>query len=332
MVKTTNFNGKINKQTLNDFTFDYTTKSVNARLIHLNNELDRIKDGHGRNFFEIYTDEYYKMHLSKDDNLSEKINVFKKLEKMSDYLLRSTEVRAERKAQETRYYFYVNRDEFLKKTKSELNISSISDVEQDAVIHFLSTKHKSNTKKEKIQKITKDDLLKSDYLSQILNEYNEMLELLNKSIETLNKKKVDTLKAGIKDDMLRSKDSLNGVFGYNLRNPLTDSTVPSWEKFDFTNTEHVRLALNINRILEPNDDLSHIIYSLKDAVEQLYIVEIITPRQKELLSLYQKGYTITEIAKEFNISAVAVHNAITSVSKKITTFYKFKENNKIEGF
>ena len=328
----TNFNGKINKQSLNDFTLDYSTNAVDDRLKHLNKELHKIKDSQGRNYFETYIDEYFKVNVSSEDNLSEKINVFKKLEVMADYLLRSTEVRAERKSNETKYYFYVNRDEFLKRTKSELNISTISDIEQDAVMHFLSTKNKSNTKKEKIQKISRQDFLKGDYLSQILSEYNKMLELLNNSIGKINKRKVDVLKGAVKDDMLRVKDSLNGVFGYTLRNPLPDSTAPSWEKFDFTNVEHVRLALNIKRNLDPNDDLSHIILSLKDTIEQLWIVDIITQRQKQLLDLYQDGYTCTEIAKEFDITTVTVHKAMKSIAKKITEFYKFKEKNSINGY
>ena len=321
------FNGRINGQSVNDFTLNYSFSGLDDRLDYLYNILDLVKDKSGRNFFEAYFDVYYKVDATSEDNLAEKNNICRRLELMADYLLRSTEIRALRKSEETKYYFYVNREEFLKRTKLEVTSDNVSLIGESNQIDFLLPKSKPVVKKEKIQKITKEDYERNDEVGRILREYQTYIDLINDSINSgvIAKRRGAVIKGLVSDDMLKVKDQLLGVFGYNMRNLLVDSTCPDWDKFDYTNLEHLKIALNISKELDPNDDLSHIIMDLDMAIKELIKNKKLTARQLEILTLYRQGYCFTEIAKEINTTTVNTYKTIKTIIRKIAKHYEDKE-------
>lgn len=320
------FNGKINGQTVNDFSLDYTCTDLDSRLDYLLNILDAVKDNSGRNFFEVYFDDYYKVIASSEDKLSEEIKVCKRLEFMADYLLRSTEVRASRKNEDTKYHFFVNKEEFIKRTKYEMSSDSIGSSSETRELAFLLPKSRPAVKKEKIQVITKADLERADNVGQILREYQKFLELVNQSVNDghIAKRRGSDIKGKVNEDMLRVKDQLLGVFGYILRNPITDSTCPDWDVFDYTDIEQIKLALAINRDLDPNDDLSHIIMDLDMAINDLIKSKKLTERQIHILNLYREGNSFAEIGVITNTTTVNCFKTIKTIAKKIAGYYKEK--------
>lgn len=322
------FNGRINGQSVHDFTLDYSFDNLDKRLDYLINILDAIKDDSGRNFFEAYFDNYYKVIASMDDNLSENNNICKRLELMADYLLRSTEVRLARKNEETKYRFYVNKEEFLKRTNLEVSSDLVQYMGNGSqYMAFLLPKAKKAAKKEKIQKILPKDLDRDDYLGDVLRDYQTFLDLINDNVAkgNMRKRRASAIKGKVNDDMLKSKDMLLGVFGYLLRNPLAESTCPDWDRFDYTNIDHIKIALNMDRDLDPNDDLSHIILDLKIAIKELVKAKKLTNRQIEILTLYRQGLGFTEIGKILNTSNVNIYKTIKTISKKITKYYQNKK-------
>ena len=142
------FAGTINKQHLKDFfALDYSLKTYEERESVIDEMLEKVFDDYKRNFFQIYFDEYYKVNINNNDNLAERINVCKTLETMASYLLGCVEVREERKNNEIKYVFYVNREEFLLRTKKEINLSevyaenNVTDIENN-ILHYLITNQK----------------------------------------------------------------------------------------------------------------------------------------------------------------------------------------------
>lgn len=322
------FNAKINKQVLADFNVDFTLTSLKDRKDYIDDLISNVRDDYKRNYFEVFFDEFYKPNLNMYESLSDKINVCLKLERLADYLLGSFEVRQERKKNVTKYYFYMNKEEFLSRTKKESLMSKEGIEEQENTIHFLLNNHTRNPKKSKAQRILAEDFKKGDEAARILNEYQIFLDILNKAQEKgdYSKKRISAIKGTILEDMIRVKTALRGTFGEHLKNPIKDSTEPSWEMFDYTNFEHIKNALKINRELDPNDDLSHIVLDLELTIEELALVNIIKPKQVALIKLLKEGYSYTEIGQEIGLAKTSVFHSLDSISKKIAKYYKFKED------
>lgn len=323
------FNGKINNQSVNDFNVDYTKDSVEDRLTIVEEQLNMVKDKFKRNFFEIYFDDFYLCHVKTTDALAEKINICKKLELMADYILRSIEVRQERKDKEYKYYFYVNRDEFIKRTANEGAILGLTDRDEELVMHFLSTAQKRNPKKEKKQKIERKDIMRNDELGKILSEYQLFIEKLTEDINNghMRKRKADKMKGAVVGDMIQTKDSLLGVWGYNMKNLIKDSTVPSWDMFDYTNENHIKYAIAMHRDeIDPSDDLSHIILDMELITKKLHKEKTITDRQYEILTYLKQGYSYQDIGDELGITRMAIYNSVKAISKNIAKHYQKLEN------
>ena len=322
------FNAKINGQALTDFNVDFTLKTAEERKNYIDDLISNVRDEYKRNYFEVFFDEFYKPNLNMYETLSDKINVCLKLERLADYLLGSFEVRQERKKNVTKYYFYVNKEEFFSRTKKESLMSREGIEDQENTIHFLLNNHTRNPKKSKAQRIFAEDFKKGDEAAYILNEYQTFLNVLNRIQDSGNysKKRVSAMKGTILDDMIRVKTALRGTFGEHLKNPLKDSTEPSWELFDYTNYEHIKNALKVNKELDPNDDLSHIVLDLELAIKELSMVNIIKPKQVALINLLKEGYSYSEIGEKIGLAKTSVFHSLDSVAKKIAKYYKFKED------
>lgn len=317
------FNAKINKQVLGDFNVDYTLTKLEDRKDYIDKLIGDVRDEFKRNFFEVYFDEFYKPNLNMYQKLSDKINVCLKLERLADYLLGSFEVRQERKKEITKYYFYVNKEEFISRTRRESLFTKEGIEEQDNAIHFLLNVHMRNPKKSKAQKIFMEDFKKDDEAAKVLNEYKIFLDILNDLQKEGNysKKRISAMKGTILEDMIRVKTALRGTFGEHLKNPLKESTEPSWEKFDYTNIEHIKNALKVSKEFDPNDDLSYIVLDLDMTVNKLYKEGIIKPKQIQLLKLLKDGYSYSEAGQVIGLAKTSVFHSLDSIAKKIAKYY-----------
>lgn len=325
--------GKLNDESLNKYrNLDYNENSLDNRLNYINNLLNSKFDDEGRNFFEIYFDEKYKCELSQGEELSEKNNVCQTLEKMTNYLLGSTEMRKLRNEERQKYFFYVDRDEFKKRTCKESSLNKMIDSQnknnsnQDNAIHFLlNTNH--NYKKSKGQVITKEDLKENTKTGEVLRDYNKYLEFVTNEIKNPTKykgmrNKLTKIKNGVSQDMLLSKTMLNGTFGERLRNQITETTpCVDWDEFSWCDSNQVKeLLLLSSREFDFGSDLYHLLLDFKIIINEMFNMKLFTNQEIKVIKLIIKGYNQTEISEVLNVTRQRVNFIIKKISKDICDY------------
>ena len=317
---------------------DYNVKHLDERLNLITDLLKSDIDECGRNHFESYFDDFYRANINTDKPLSDKLFACRVLESMASYLLGSIEVREERKNGEIKYYFYVNKEEFHNRVKKEIFTRDViggTNTEKEAgieanILHFLNKKSMSNHKKDKRQAIFNSDYQGDELVNEILRQYKSILDrvtyLMHNLDETeLKRKQLTAMKKSIMEDMILTKTALCGTFGENLKNALIESTEPSWDCFDYTNTNHIKYALRIKRELEHGDDLSHISLDMDIVLKKLYKENIITEQQHKVISLIRKGYTNKDVEEVVKIHNSRVVHIVDAVAKKIAKYYQSLE-------
>lgn len=332
------FVSKINEKSLRDFQIkNYENDSLEYRKKIVEDLLEVAKDDSGRNFFQTYTDDYFKVNLNARDSLSENINVHQRLELLADYLLNSKEIREERKSEKTQYYFYMNKEEFKLRTNREfllnnMNTADFKSDNVDNVIHYLLGKQK-NVKSKKIQIITNKDLKEDSYCGQVLRDYNVLKNrvdylLKNPKESKLKRYKITSMKKSINDDMYITKKDLKGIFGEKPKNLIKDTTIPSWEMFDFKNKDHVKRLIYIQKEFIPDDDVSILLLDLDMTIEKLAKNKKITKHQYEVVKLIRKGYKNIEICDLKQIKKPRITAIVNAVVFKINKHFEELENSK----
>lgn len=197
-------------------------------------------------FYSVYYTDHFKTPVTASDPLSSDINVCRSLERMASYLLMSDEIKQEEDKEKTQYVFHTNPASFKKKVEKERSIESIVNSNdgqlEDSIIHFLK-KQEPNHKKSKNQFISNRDLKRPDELGRILRDYNRFLEYITSEIKRkdniINRYLLTTTKGQITNDMVYTKDSYLGTFGYDSK-VLPDLRSIDYDCFDFTNMIHVK--------------------------------------------------------------------------------------------
>lgn len=318
------FNSEINEKKINDFkALDYKLLTLEQRKKFVEELLKNDND-----FFSEYFDNFYKVGVSTNDELSEKNVVCKTIESLGNYLLGSEEIREERKHSDTTYKFYVDETEFKLRTKKELPMTNLthksenSEIETiDNVIHFLK-QNKENFKKEKTLSIKKSDFEKDDYCAEILNEYNVLYKFLTEEIKNPNKivgkrQKLTKMKKEVMDDMLYTKEHLEGIFGQNPRNLLTDSTCPNWDELDYTNVEHMKKLLYVISDFHPENELSFYLMDLKKLFEECVKRNKLSEKEIKVYKMLRRGYKNVEIAKKFGVDRYVITRIVNTLAKKL---------------
>lgn len=326
------FNGKINNQNIYEVkqNLDYKVRDLEGRK-KIVDEILSDKDENGMNFFENYFDTHYKCELNQNDSLSENNNVCKTLEQMADYLLGSEEVREDRKSGEQQYRFYVDRNEYNKAQKKEESLNHKCELakaktgiagSEDTVINFLV--QKKNFKKPKKQVITKEDLQEDSFCGEVLRAYKEYDKELSEKLKAPDGKgyKLRKIKGEINLDMLYTKDTLKGVFGYKQRNALVESTCPSWEMFDWSNTQHVKALIYIQNEFTPDDDISLLLFDLDVLIKDMVANKVLSEKEYRIYHMIRIGYKNIEVANELNLARTRISNAITTITEKIVKHAK----------
>lgn len=313
------------------------TKILDYKEVRLEKRMSAVekilndRDEQGMNEFERYFDSRFKCELSSKDGLSEDNHYCKSLEQLADYLLGSEEVREDRKSQEQQYRFYVDRKEFESRTKKETLIEGMSNKaknkngfeDTDSIIDYLIKK--DNFLKPKIQKITKQDLEKDDYCGKVLREYkkyDDYLSVLLMFPTNGEGYKIRRIKGSIKDDMIYTKDSLNGVFGYKLRHAVSSDCTPTWSMFDWSNQDHVKALIYIQREFAPDDDLTLILLDLDRLMKMSIKHGYFTEREIEVYSMIRSGYKNIEIAEELGLYKTRISNLVNAITTKICAIAK----------
>ncbi len=318
------FNSEINNTRASDFrNLNYQKTKLEERKEEIENLLKSDND-----FFNTYFDKFYKDNAGSSDELSEKNTVCKALEGLANYLLGSEEVREERKNSKTKYKFYVDETEFKLRTKKELAMTNLtyesdsSDIEVvDNVIHFLK-QSKENFKKEKTLTIKNDDLKKGDYCAKVLGDYNVMYQFITQEIRNPNKlkgkrQKLTTMKKDIMDDMIYTKEHLQGVFGKNPRNLLSDSTEPDWDEFDYKNVQHMKKLIYIISDFNPNSDISYFLMDLENLFEKCKTKNVLSKDEIVIYKMIRQGYKNVEIAHNLNVDRYVITRKVNTLVKKL---------------
>lgn len=318
------FGGKINDTKINDFrNLNYALNGLNERKEFVDELLKNDND-----FFAIYFDDFYKDNVGVNDELSEKNVVCKTLETLASYLLGSEEVRKDRKDEKTQYKFYVDETEFILRTKRELPMTSLTkksndvDIEAlDNVIHFLK-QNMENFKKEKVLTLKNADFKRNDYCSEILNAYNVLYIFLSEEIKNPTKikgkrQKLTKMKKEVMDDMLYCKEHLLGVFGKTLKNPISDSTKPNWDKLDYTNVEHMKKLLYVTSGFHPENELSYFLMDLKTLHKECLKRKMFSSKEIKVYNMLRQGYKNVEIAEELQVERYVITRTVNTIAKKL---------------
>lgn len=333
----TYFNAKINGVDV------YSIRSkINYKIDNLDGRMECIDNAlkYGDEFYNEYFSEHCKTNITSDDMLLSETNVVQSLEAMANYILAK-----DPEYNKTEEEYFVNERRMIDKglKENEFDNMGMSIIEDNQMSNDIP-KNESNFKKLKKQKITADDLNRTDELGGILRDYNCFLQLISNYTKKNNndgvrvkhpigKKATSHVYANhqsaVKDDMINIKDSLMKVHGYNLKN-FSESTKPDYSVIDLTNVDHLlggwveyessRYKVKSNGLLsfkatdDYQDDFNCIIIDVENLVSQCELSEF----HLDLLELYQCGLNHAEIAKELNSYKVKIERELKNIAKKVS--------------
>lgn len=309
---------------------DYNIELFAHRKRYVEEKYEKVKP-----FYDIFIsgdedNEYYKVGLNKDDDLSSEINIFKIIERDASYILNSKDIPRDKQQQ----YTFLTEEEFKTIEKKEKNFSCLGlgcDSTEDDGTMLMIEPSKRNDYTNMEYKVTKRDL-EDSRAGQVLQEYNTYKELLKKELEKIQKKEksiynlyqVRSLLKDVNDDMIRSKIALFGI-----RNPakrLGDESGAFYsEMIDYSDARVIKMILanvKLNGELEPDSNLSHIAYDMEFAIKKLYDQKVFDDIDLEVIECYNCGYTLRAIAEELDKGKTTIIQRLNKVFKKISQFYE----------
>lgn len=322
----TRFNGEIDNKTVRDLKMlDYNITNYSDRNKHIEDILG--DEGSCRKFYDDYVDKFYKSDTTNE--LSEDINVFKSIEQMATYLLNSSDLDKEKK-QEYKIY---NDEQLFRIALMENNGADLSqnigNTEQEQVLHYLLSNRRNEYYKKDVS-IQQSDF-KDSRIADILNDYNDLYEVVKKELNNIknkNKSSMNLYQARnmlktIKDDMILAKQKI--IRPIDITPSGDFSTVIDWDQFDFTNKEHIKAVLYIEKEqIIPNDDVSLIVYDVNRVIGIYHKNGMLDDTDIKIIKLIrlEKSYTLSKIGELLNISQQAVSKRIDKISEKIAKFFR----------
>lgn len=340
MYPVKSFRGAINGKVLYDF-----LKKLNYDL----GQADRIKlvqellypDGKLEDYFQTYFDEKFNVIPKLTDHLSFDNTVCKGLETLANYILYAKDAEVGKKV----IYNFYDKERFEKLLSKDIYINDITyetlhDFEciETEVIDFLITTNK-NYKKEKKQKLLVEDYTDDDFTSEIKiyfidketgeerykeSKFVNLIAENQKHITSLckrlfegkyNKYKVREILSCLKNSQLQMKVIIKKPIIF--KDPLKDSTVLDYDKFDFTNINHVRALLVFNNE-NTQTDVGCLVFDLNVLLSKVEL------SHNEFIALqkWRDGWTLTLIAQYLNFpNCFSVEVLLKQVSRKVVKKY-----------
>ena len=308
---------------------DYSKEILEDRKDYIEEKYKDVK-----RFHEIYvggteTEEYYKVSLNKDDDLSEEINIFKYIERDGSYLLNSRDLPKDRQQQ----YKFLSEEGFEAIQRREKSFSdfgvSFDSGEEEGIMYILEP-NMVNDYTNLDHKILKKDF--EDVRSaQVLQDYDKLRQVLKSEMEKIKNKKpsnltlyqVKRLLQGINDDMIRAKIQLQGI-----RNPAKklgdESGCFNIDMIDYSDPKVIEAILKNVKFgdLHPDSELSHMAYDLETAIKKLVSEGSLDETDEIIIDCYNAGYSKTAIAKEINRDEKVVRRRLIRIFNKISNFFK----------
>ena len=312
------FEGVIGGKDINDLKkMDFSINDSSNRIKHVNKVLEDCDD-----YINEYIEKYYK--VSTNNELSDDINVFKSIEDLGTYILNSDDIPSE-STQE--YKIYTDEQLFMKAIKE-------NEADYDNAMIFLMKNNRKNEYLIKPLSIESADY-EDERLKECLLEYKKMLDYLKnqlslarkgEKIEVKNIRLARKMSKSIKDDMILVKEKKLKPIKLKCNGDFT--TTFDWSKFDYTNKNHIRAMLYINRNrIAPDDELSLIKYDIDCAIKELRKNKKLDKKDIKIINLIKKdkSYTYEDIGKELNMSKQAVYGRINRITKRIVAYFVEKK-------
>ncbi len=306
------------------YELDYNLEKLKERRKYIDDKIKKVKT-----FYDeyIFDDNHYKVNLSKDDDLSFDINIFRALEKDANYILNSSDIS---KSKQNKYIF-LSEEEFKKLLRKESSIHTLIEAENETgeVMAILKRDFENDYVNLSFC-INKKDLERADS-GQVLKEYDKMRNFLKEQIE-LNKAKKEykvslpvarRMLKSVNDDMLLAKKQLQGTRCQAKR--LGDESGKFYsELIDYTNEKHIEAILTTIKLgsLDPSSDLSHIAFDMKNTIDVLFKTKKIDKLDLDIIEAKNYGIKNTELARENGISETAIRKRFKKICHKISEYFE----------
>ena len=309
------FKGELDGHSPRDFQkLDYSLQNYEERKKYIEDLLN------SSDFFVEYFDDKFKVNINSGDALSDEINIVKIIENMANYLLNSEDVKEEDRKNKPVYVFHKSNERFDKKINRE-SISIRGDeglfniVDDENIIHSLDV-NRQNSRLPKTQKITRADLKEDSKCGEILRDYQVFLDLINRKLKEKPDKRwryYSNAKAQVQDDMINVKNSLKGIWGFNIQ--IKESTDYDLDVLDFTDMDTVEYMM---RLPQPSFEFNfeeRIIWNdFNDVVKKAGL----TVEEEIILQCLQQQWKIVDIAEESKIDYDRIRRTvIPNIAKKI---------------
>lgn len=317
------FTGLIEGKNITQVRLDYSVEGIQERIDKIESVLKEYD-----NFLMQYFDKHFLSTVSKYDELSLDNNICKRLETFADYILNQV-----KKEDKIEYKFYSDYRDFEKEIKKELNLETVTDNNNgENIINFLLEKG-NNYKKSKEITINDKDFLREDFLGTLLREYKSCKDYLNELKKTgTAKEKYYCNKniTSINSDMLYCKEHIDGIFGTNLRNALSDSECPDFDGIDFSNLHHIECMLKSSKSsMNFDNDYSMQLNYFKSLYHKVYktlndkernICQILSWGNSSLTQVNDAlriGYETNNIKELYQLDTNELKKIIYSICKRI---------------
>lgn len=334
MLQNNNFKGELDGKTIKDF-LDKLNYNLNQDdRVKLVNELINtqkvgtleLPDQYFEQFFEQkevkngLNASHMKVNVNKTDGLSENNEVCKALEKIANYILFSPD--GERITKKTKYNFYTEEtlDMKLNKEPSYEGFVNRNNGDEEEVIDFLVRKGK-NYKNCIKQKIYTEDL--KDEELECVAQYEESINNLRQQSQSAKnnedmrlKRLCDNQIGSMKVDQLMCKDMLKGTIYF--KQALADSTEIDYDKFDYSNKEHVMALLKVTSSQDFNNDIYCMICDLENTIKKC---DFSKAEQEVMRCWREKDSTQEGIAKTLGVTQQSINKTLSRICSKISSKY-----------
>lgn len=316
----TRFKGTLDGIEVNELNvLDLEKDNVKERMAFVEQKHEKIVP-----FYNNYLDNYYKVNVNTDDELSSQINIFKALERDGSYILNSRDIPRDRQQE---YKFY-NQEEFDKLINNENKM----DLYSEGVMEILERPSQNHYKNMDLI-IKKQDIEDQGEMGYILRQYegarihlrNEMANLKNGQPSYLSLYKIKNLLGGFMADMLDTKKHYKRVTRPSTKQG-DESGAFDTSAIDYTNPEHIKVLLKMTPLdeLQPDNELSHLGYDMKVAITALVDKGKLDLIDLNIIEGINAGVTIQQLGAEVGMSHQAVSKRVDSISKKIAKHYADK--------
>lgn len=319
MLSIKQFNGKIGDRKLSHFKnrVDHTLMTTQERIEKVKEilEIEEINGIEANSEFwcEVIDKGCCKTDINTTDALYSETDVAIFLENMASYILAVDE---KPKTQKIKIYDSYSEFDRIRKEKEKVeNLSSINGGDES----FLMFRENKNFKKEKKQVVTAEDIKKYPILKDYEDARVDYLKMYQSDLVGLGLSKADKYKKNLvkkhlgmfKVDMVDVKNAIEKPIIW--KNPLPDSGEIEWSEIDFLDKSHVKELLRMKGGSNLQEDLHCILMDFENMLSKVKLSD----KQEQVLKLWRKGKTQTEIGNMLNVSQQMIYKQIDTISTKI---------------